>query len=486
MKPFILLPFTFILINYLAAQENLNLQILNEVDANKVQFLENTPGFRGPTNNSLEELLNLTFDSIANLSPLKGMNAAINLPDGTIWRRAKGLASSDLQDSLNVSHAMGMGSTTKTFTAVTILLLQEEGLLHINDPIGNYLPDNPNIDSAITIRQLLQHTSGIYNYTDHPDFSDAVFSNPTYIWSPDEIIENFVLAPLFLPGTSWSYSNTNYLLAGMIIEAVTNQSYYAAVRSRILNPLGLTHTFCYPQETLAGPFADVWLDIDGNGTKEVVQDFLPLTGYFSAAYSAGALVTTPEDLALFFKKLLNQEILQSSTYNEMFFLYPLEPSGTFGYGLGIYNSQACNQMGWGHNGYIIYQSDNLTLPNEDYAISVLSNDGDTDPDIIGLTDMKLALADVICNFEPVGLDDQIAAVLTISPNPVTDYLEVTLPEEAPYQVVLTDMTGKRCLIAEFSGNSTRINTENLVPGVYVLQLISTAGTYYSELIVKNK
>jgi hypothetical protein len=100
--------------------------------------------------------------------------------------------------------------------------------------------------------------------------------------------------------------------------------------------------------------------------------------------------------------------------------------------------------------------------------------------------MKLALADIICNFEPVGLEDQIAAVLTISPNPVTDYLEVTIPEEAPYQVVLTDFTGKRCFMAEFLGNSTRINTENLVPGVYVLQLISTAGIHYSELIVKNK
>ncbi len=486
MKPILLLSFFLLILNYLVAQENMNLQILNEVDAKKIHFYEKTPVFRGPTNNSLIEALDITFDSITAISPLKGYNAAVNLPDGTVWNRAKGLASSDLQDSLNVSHAMGMGSTTKTFTAVTILLLQEEGLLNINDAIGNYLPDYPDIDSAITIRQLLQHTSGIYSYTDHPTFSNQIFSNPNYIWPPEEVIESFVLAPLFLPGTSWSYSNTNYLLAGMIIEAVTNQSYYSAVRSRILNPLGLTHTFCFPQETLAGPFADVWLDLDGNGTKEVVQDFLPLTSYFSAAYSAGALVTTSEDLALFFKKLLNQEILQPATFNEMFFLYPLEPSGTFGYGLGIYNTQACGQMGWGHNGYIIYQSDNITLPNEDYAISVLSNDGDNNTDIVGLIDLKLALAEVICNFEPVGLDDQELDILKISPNPMIDYLEVTLPEEGNYKLLLVDLTGSILYEGEFSGNNKRIHTENLLTGVYVLQVISSTGKHYSELIVKNK
>ena len=154
----------------------------------------------------------------------------------------------------------GMGSDTKTYTATLILKLQEAGLLSLDDTIGKWIHNRPNINGQIRVRQLLNHTSGLFNYLQHPSWASSTYANLNRVWQPEEILP-FVLAPDFAPGTGWNYSNTNYLVAGLIIKAVLNQPAYVTLRSRILAPQGLNNIFYYPNETPTGTIPHVWSPI---------------------------------------------------------------------------------------------------------------------------------------------------------------------------------------------------------------------------------
>ena len=258
-------------------------------------------------NGSLAETLDFVFDSLSALTPVKGFNAAMLLPDGSLWKRASGRAEDiPVAVPLSTEHLMGMGSISKSFVAATLLLLAEDGLVDLDDSIGQHLDPYPNVPGHATIRQTLSHRSGINDYLNENEATvEAWFGNPDSLWVTDTLLNNFVLEPNFPVDTDWSYSNTNYLLAARIIENVTGQPWHQVVRQRLLDPLGLTHTFVYPWETPGNqPFSHVWADLDGNGTVEDLQGLgVPMAGLFSLAGGAGCLITTPEDLVRFSERL---------------------------------------------------------------------------------------------------------------------------------------------------------------------------------------
>ena len=135
-----------------------------------------------------------------------------------------------------------IGSITKTMTATVILQLVQEGKLSLDDPISKYRPDVPNGDN-ITIAQLLDMRSGLAGYTENPMFQQAVDDDPERIWTPDELLAlAFSAPPLFPPGTAWQYSNTNYVLLGLVMEDVTGQSVAELFQERLFDPLGLDGT----------------------------------------------------------------------------------------------------------------------------------------------------------------------------------------------------------------------------------------------------
>ena len=123
---------------------------------------------------------------------------------------------------------MGIGSNTKTFTATMMLKLSEQGIVSLDDSLHHWLPGFNNIDSNITIKQLLRHNTGIADFWT-PSWVNIIFANPDSIWTPEDVL-NFVGPPLFPAGTNVSYSNTNFTLAGMIIEAATGQNYHMLVK----------------------------------------------------------------------------------------------------------------------------------------------------------------------------------------------------------------------------------------------------------------
>lgn len=245
------------------------------------------------------------------------------------------------------------GSITKSFVATVVLQLVAEGRVRLDAPIATYLPGvvtgNGNDGTKITVRQLLQHTSGLPNYTDYllQGNVDALRHRGA---EPAELVA-MALAhpPLFAPGTSWSYSNTNYVLAQMLVERVTGQSLAHEISARISRPLGLTGTSLPGRgdETLPAPHPRGYVDLPGTDGPVDFTDFDP-----SIATGAGNLVSTGADLDTFFTALLGGRLLPPAQLAEMKRTVPV-PGGTQGYGLGlILQPLPGGGRFWGHDGEI--------------------------------------------------------------------------------------------------------------------------------------
>jgi D-alanyl-D-alanine carboxypeptidase len=150
-----------------------------------------------------------------------------------------------------------IASNTKTFIAVLMLKLQEMNVLSLDDSLYKWIPNYQYVDSTITIRQLLNHTSGVFNYTTYPGFSNAM-SDTGRFWTPEEILTTFMNQQYFNPGAGFQYSNTNYILAGMIIKAATGNSVSYNLRQLILNPLNLNNTYLPVEESIPDTIAHGW------------------------------------------------------------------------------------------------------------------------------------------------------------------------------------------------------------------------------------
>ncbi|MER7443811.1 serine hydrolase domain-containing protein [Micromonospora avicenniae] len=232
-----------------------------------------------------------------------------------------GVADLDTGAPMPVDGYFRIGSETKTFVSVVLLQLVGEGRIRLDDPIEQWLPGvvdgNGNDGRHVTVRQVLQHTSGLYDPTgDLPALQSAdEFLEHRF----DHYTEAQLVAmamqhpPLFAAGTHWSYSNTNYLIAGMLIERVTGHRWYNEVRSRILMPLRLTRTF-YPGDrpTLPKPHAEGYQQFAPGGSLVDTTVFNP-----TVAASAGGLVSTTNDLARFWQALGRGQLLRPGQMAEL-------------------------------------------------------------------------------------------------------------------------------------------------------------------------
>jgi D-alanyl-D-alanine carboxypeptidase len=265
--------------------------------------------------------------------------AEVTTPSATRRARA-GVADISSGAPVPLNAEFRIGSSTKTFVATVVLQLAGENRLSLDDTVEHWLPGvvdgNGNDGSRITIRQLLQHTSGIYNYTDDLAIltSAGSFTADRFrTYSPEQLVALATRhAPLFQPGTAWSYSNTNYILAGMIINRVTGQSWAHEVNARIIRPLGLRHTVTpgtFP--LIVGPQAKAYSAFDGTQLIDVTA-FNP-----SAADAAGSMISTTDDLTRFYTALIRGRLLAPAQLREMEATVPapkIGPGVRYGLGLG--------------------------------------------------------------------------------------------------------------------------------------------------------
>ncbi|MEU3527831.1 serine hydrolase domain-containing protein [Streptomyces sp. NPDC038707] len=250
-----------------------------------------------------------------------------------------------------------MGSNTKAFIATVLLQLEAEGRLSLDDSVARWLPGavaaNGYDGSRITLRELLNHTSGLPDYVHNTSFYNSYAANlePGRAWPPQTLVDLGLALrrPSSEPGEKWEYSNTNYVLAGMVIKAVTGNDPATEVTRRIIEPLGLRHTvFPTSDPTLQGNYlhgyAYGWL---GMVLTDVTVSNVQAMG------PAGAMVSTLDDLATFTRALLDGQLLPPAQQAE---LKTTVPTGTadIRYGLGISRFQLpCGQWVWSHNGAVL-------------------------------------------------------------------------------------------------------------------------------------
>ncbi|HDR7355414.1 serine hydrolase domain-containing protein [Bacillus wiedmannii] len=271
---------------------------------------------------------------------------------GKTWSYAAGVANLSSKKPMKTDFRFRIGSVTKTFTATVVLQLAEENRLNLDDSIEKWLPGviqgNGYDDKQITIRQLLNHTSGIAEYTRSKSF-DLMDTKKSY--RAEELVKMGIsMPPDFAPGKSWSYSNTGYVLLGILIETVTGNSYAEEIENRIIEPLELSNTFL-PGNSSVIPgtkHARGYIQLDGASEPKDVTYYNPSMGS-----SAGDMISTADDLNKFFSYLLGGKLLKEQQLKQMLTTVPTGEAALGRYGLGIYETKLPNGVSiWGHGGSI--------------------------------------------------------------------------------------------------------------------------------------
>lgn len=329
------------------------------------------------SSNGFEGLLAARFqfvlDSMLFTHNLMGASAAIILPEKGTWLGAGGFSNPVTNDSMRTDMLLEIDSNTKSFVAAIILQMVEEGSLSLEDPISQWLPTFANVDSTMTIRQLLQHTGGVSDYfNDNPATLLAILNDPTLFWTPEYTL-TYVLQPNFPPGAAWRYSNTGYTLAGMIIREISGvDSFTVPLHQRLLEPFNLQHTFVDIEESLVGELAHNWNDLNGDGILDDLT-VIPRTAWMSSLWTAGAIVSTAEDLAKWVYLLHGDQVLSTTAMQEMRNTVPI-PGTPVRYGLGIYSFPVLGKTLWGHDGGGIgFNSQALFYRERGVSIAVIMN-----------------------------------------------------------------------------------------------------------------
>ncbi|WP_061299727.1 serine hydrolase domain-containing protein [Herbidospora cretacea] len=285
-------------------------------------------------------------------SGFTGVTLRVNDEHGE-WTGSAGVAELGRPERPPVDGRVRIGSNTKTFTATVVLGLVAEGRIELDAPVAGYLPVE-GLDPRITVRMLLQHTSGVFNFTGEY-FPDGTFvpgipattagkewvDNRFRTYRPEELVELALAQPArFEPGTSWSYANTNYVLARLLVEKVTGNSLAEETHRLILGPLGLTGTLLPETDPdIPGPHAHAYYRYEEDGRPVTVDVTRQNPSWIS---TGGDMISTSRDLHTFVSALTGGKLLPAALMTEMFTPYP-----DIGYGLGVFVQPA------GENGTVI-------------------------------------------------------------------------------------------------------------------------------------
>jgi CubicO group peptidase (beta-lactamase class C family) len=287
--------------------------------------------------------------------------------DGKIvFEKAYGLGDDEWDVNNTVHTKFRIASLTKQFTAACILLLQERGRLNVHDPMSRYLPGLPAAWQAITLHQLLTHTSGIPNSTENSKNTGSDRIGAT----PEQLIAPVADKPLdFTPGTNWKYSNTGYVLLGMIVEKISGQSYADFLRNNIFEPLGMRDSGYDRARDILKERASGYEIIDGHIAN---ADFIDM----SVPFSAGGIYSTVEDMYHWNEALTeNGSLLSADSLKQMFTEYPeaTHEGQHYGYGVVISRLKFGRLLYYHGGGVQGFSSVIQRYPNDRVCIVILSN-----------------------------------------------------------------------------------------------------------------
>jgi D-alanyl-D-alanine carboxypeptidase len=330
-----------------------------------------------PFDAATQRALQKVLDEARKRIPTPGISVAIRTADGRLWLGTSGARQLSPRRPVTDETVFSIASITKTFVTAVVLQLVDEGKLSLDDRLSEFMPDFRSA-KRITIRQLLQHRSGVFNYFESPRYARQAFRDPNREWTAEEILR-FVEAPYCQPGTCFHYSNTNFVLLGEVVEAVTGRPVSEEIRDRLLDPLGLEHTSYQPDERTPanGAHGHLW----GGGTTFYDQyeggRWLPHLSGASIAGASGSMVANADDLARWVMALYgSDEVLPEELRDQMTDYRPKDR-----YGLGTRMRIFSGRRGFGHGGSLRgYENQVWYFPREGVSIALLSNRGLYNPD----------------------------------------------------------------------------------------------------------
>ena len=299
---------------------------------------------------------------------IPGLSLAILRGDRVVKMRGYGLADVEQGVAATADTVYEIGSVTKSFTSMAVLLLREQGRLSLDDPLGNFLPEVPDTWKPVTIRQLLSHTAGV------PDYEEVMgYESYRLAMTPAQVYAYVAAKPLdFAPGSKWNYSNTGYYLLSLVIEKVSGEKYIDFVTKHILVPAGMAHTRSSEPDDLIPHRASGYDYPERLRNRDAMQP--------SATGGAGMLVSTIGDMVRWAAVLKKQEILKPESYALMFTDTLLTDGSRAGYGFGWFVAPMRDHRAIAHSGGTAgFGCNFLYLPDDDVTIIVLTNTGTANP-----------------------------------------------------------------------------------------------------------
>jgi D-alanyl-D-alanine carboxypeptidase len=329
---------------------------------------------------TLQERLQARLDSLHRSGRFAGAQLAVALPDGSIIAMATGFADTAKKEAMTTRHLLLQGSVGKTYASAVALQLVHEGKFALEDPIAKYLGSEPWFTrlpnaQSITIRQLMNHTSGLVRYEFNERFTADLTASPDRVWKPQELIAYiFDTAAPFAAGQGWDYSDTNYIVLGMIMEKVTGRSFYDLARERVLRPTGLTATVPTDRRTIPG-LANGYAGPNnpfGGSDAMLVEGRMVINPQFE--WTGGGMASTAADLARWGKRLYDGRAFDPSMLPRLLDGVPARLGPNAKYGLGVIIRETSSGTLYGHSGFFPgYQAEMLYLPGHKAAVAFQVN-----------------------------------------------------------------------------------------------------------------
>ena len=324
-----------------------------------------------------------------------GVAVIVTKNGDTLYKQARGLANIELQVPIKTDTVFRLGSITKQFTGAAIMMLVEQGKLSLSDDLHKYVPDFPTEGNKVTIKHLLTHTSGIANYTQDAKIMAKESKTPTTL---DAMIKRFAEHPMALKvGEANRYSNTAYVLLGKIIEVASGKTYAEFIEQDIFAKLGMKNSRFGGLQIIPNRASGYSQSENGYVNAEYLDMMWP--------HAAGSLLSTVDDLNIWFKSLRNGELISKKGYQLMTSAVKLNDGSMSNYGFGLGMFKFNKYDGIGHGGGIHgFVTNALYIPSEDLYVAVLNNYDSGNPGEIARMLAAVALEIPLPSFKSISLN----------------------------------------------------------------------------------
>lgn len=347
--------------------------------------------------------LQAILDKAVSGTKLPGITAAVALPDGRVIECSAGLADKESGAKMSPNQRMPAGSIGKTWVAALALQMVEKKQLDLDAKVGDTIKSSwfsriPN-SADITVRHLLQHTSGIPEHVESEPFSRAIVASPDKVWSAEDILA-FTLdkKPLFEAGKGWSYADTNFCLLGAVIEAIREKPLFELIEKDVLSKVSLKSTAPQRGRKIAG-LAQGYTVFDGLfGLKGAVLEGGRMPFDPQVEYGGGGMISTSGDLARWAVALYGGKVISPAMISEMTIGVPARTGPNDKYGLGCQIRPSASGETWGHSGWFPgWLSDMQYWPKPKIAIAVQCN---TDDQRASGRPYRAIIAEIAAKFVP--------------------------------------------------------------------------------------